>query len=54
MSSQEILNIIEVLRKQLVSLAQNRSLLDPEVVQLSQRLDECLNIYYYAQYQNAI
>lgn len=53
-SPQEILNIIEILRKQLVSLAQNRTLIDPEVVQLSQRLDECLNMYYYVQCRNVI
>lgn len=51
MSPMEMLKIIEILRKQLVSLAQNKSLVDPEVVQLSQMLDKCLNMYYNAQSQ---
>ena len=48
MSCREVLNNIEILRSQLVSLAQNKPLIDPEVVQLSQRLDEYLNKYYNA------
>ena len=49
--SREILNIIEILRKQLVYVAQDKSLVDPDVVQLSQKLDECLNLYYITQYK---
>ena len=45
MSPLEILNIIEILRMKLVSLAQNKPLIDPEVVKQSQILDLWLNLY---------
>lgn len=46
MNPVEILYFIENLREQLNTLAQNRSLVDPEVVQLSQLLDSLLNLYH--------
>ncbi|AFM40287.1 Spo0E like sporulation regulatory protein [Desulfosporosinus acidiphilus SJ4] len=46
MSAVEILNSIEILRGKLNTLGSIKSLVDPEVVQLSQRLDLLLNVYY--------
>ncbi|WP_407310345.1 Spo0E family sporulation regulatory protein-aspartic acid phosphatase [Desulfosporosinus sp. SB140] len=46
MSPDEVLGLIECLRSQLISLAQNKSLVDPEVVNLSQRLDSYLTLYH--------
>lgn len=46
MNPREILILIEFLREQLISFTQNKSLVDPEVVQLSQMLDIYLNLYY--------
>lgn len=48
MSPVEILNLIENLREQLIYLAQNKALVDPEVVKLSQMLDAYLNLYHNA------
>ena len=45
MSPGEILDLIENLRERLNTLAQSKSLIDPEVVQLSQLLDSLLNLY---------
>lgn len=39
--------IIEEMRKELIQLAMSRSLSDPEVVELSQALDQLLNEYEY-------
>ena len=46
MSPIKILEMIENIRKQLNTLAQNKPLFDPEVVQLSQILDSFLNSYH--------
>lgn len=46
MSSVEILYLIEKLREKLNIRAQNKSLIDPEIVQLSQLLDSFLNLYH--------
>ncbi|WP_088187162.1 aspartyl-phosphate phosphatase Spo0E family protein [Desulfosporosinus sp. FKA] len=46
MSAVEILKSIEILRGKLNTLGSNKPLVDPEVVQLSQRLDLLLNVYY--------
>lgn len=46
MSSVEILYLIENLREKLNIITQNKSLIDPEVVQLSQSLDTFLNLYH--------
>ncbi|AFM41150.1 Spo0E like sporulation regulatory protein [Desulfosporosinus acidiphilus SJ4] len=46
MNPDEILGLIESLRSQLVVLAQHKSLIDPEVVTLSQRLDSYLTLYH--------
>lgn len=45
MSSVKILYLIENLRQKLNTIARNKSLIDPEVVHLSQLLDSCLNLY---------
>ena len=45
MSTKEVLNMIEIFRKRLVSLAQHKDLIDPEVIHLSQILDSWLNLY---------
>lgn len=45
MSPVEILKLIEILRERLNTLALNKPLVDPEVIQPSQRLDSLLNIY---------
>ncbi|WP_427846290.1 aspartyl-phosphate phosphatase Spo0E family protein [Desulfosporosinus acididurans] len=37
---------IEILRGKLNTLGSNKPLVDPEVIQLSQRLDLLLNVYY--------
>lgn len=41
----EVLVLIEKLRAQLIDLAQQKPLVDPEVVKLSQMLDSFLNLY---------
>ncbi|WP_088186680.1 aspartyl-phosphate phosphatase Spo0E family protein [Desulfosporosinus sp. FKA] len=46
MSAVELLKSIEIVREKLNTLGSNKSLVDPEVIQLSQRLDLLLNIYY--------
>ena len=48
MSSVEILCLIEDKREQLNRMGKNKSLIDPEVVQLSQFIDSLLNMYHYA------
>jgi hypothetical protein len=45
LSLTELIRSIENLREQLNLLALNRTLVDPDVVDLSQRLDALLNIY---------
>lgn len=45
MRSEKLLMKIDEHRDRLYTLAQNRRLADPEVVQLSQELDELLNLY---------
>ena len=45
MSRFEVLALIEAFRAKLVELAQEKPLIDPEVVNLSQRLDSLLNYY---------
>ena len=45
MSPVEILELIEIFREKLNTFALDKPLVDPEVVQLSQRLDSLLNIY---------
>jgi hypothetical protein len=45
MRSEKLLMKIDEHRDRLYILAQNRRLADPEVVQLSQELDELLNLY---------
>ena len=47
MSNNEVLCLIENLRVQLIALAQQKPLIDPEVVRLSQRLDSFLNLYHH-------
>ena len=47
MSRIEALVLIEKLRAQLIDLAQHKSLIDPELVKLSQTLDSFLNLYPY-------
>jgi hypothetical protein len=42
-----IVQIIEKLRNELVELGTIRGLQDPEVIRLSQKLDEYINDYYY-------
>ena len=37
---------IEVLRRELLELGKLKPLTDPEVVELSQKLDKLLNLYY--------
>ncbi|SPF49541.1 Spo0E like sporulation regulatory protein [Candidatus Desulfosporosinus infrequens] len=49
MNSMLILYLIENLREKLNSLAQNKPLIDPEVIHLSQLLDSFLNLYHNAQ-----
>ncbi|MGC7871102.1 aspartyl-phosphate phosphatase Spo0E family protein [Desulfosporosinus sp. SYSU MS00001] len=46
MNQDEVLGLIESLRSQLVMLAQHKSLIDPEVIKLSQRLDSYLTLYH--------
>ncbi|MDQ7097039.1 aspartyl-phosphate phosphatase Spo0E family protein [Desulfosporosinus sp. PR] len=46
MSPDEVLALIESLRSQLISLAQCKPLVDPEVVNLSQMLDSYLTLYH--------
>jgi hypothetical protein len=45
MSLVEIMQLIEILREKLNTFALDKPLVDPEVVQLSQKLDSLLNIY---------
>ncbi|MGC7870671.1 aspartyl-phosphate phosphatase Spo0E family protein [Desulfosporosinus sp. FKB] len=45
MSRVEILQMIETLREHLNVLGLKKPLVDPEVIQVSQRLDSLLNIY---------
>lgn len=43
---QILLNQIEEVRSDLVSLANTKALLEPEVISMSQRLDALLDAYY--------
>jgi hypothetical protein len=47
MSPDEVLRLIENLRSELIRLAQHKSLIDPEVVKLSQLLDSYLTLYHH-------
>ncbi|AFM41672.1 Spo0E like sporulation regulatory protein [Desulfosporosinus acidiphilus SJ4] len=45
MSLIEILKLIEIVREKLNILGLNKPLSDPDVIQLSQRLDSLINMY---------
>ncbi|CDX02277.1 Spo0E like sporulation regulatory protein [Desulfitobacterium sp. LBE] len=46
MWNQQLLRLIEDMRKELNQLGKRKPLTDPEVISLSQRLDELLNEYH--------
>lgn len=47
MRAEQLLSRIEELRYLLYSMAKDRRLADPEVVHMSQKLDQLLNQYYF-------
>ncbi|SPF53618.1 Spo0E like sporulation regulatory protein [Candidatus Desulfosporosinus infrequens] len=53
MSSAELLCLIEDKREQLNRMGENESLINPDVVQLSQFIDLLLNLYHQAQTRTA-
>lgn len=45
MSDNEVLCLVEKLRVQLIALAKDKPLVDPDIVKLSQMIDSFLNLY---------